>query len=83
MSLVEDVYVVTRGFPSDERFGLTSQLRRAAVSIPSNIGEGARRRRLSSFCYFLQVALARKASWTCNSRSRIDSGTVHWKSISD
>jgi len=36
---------------------LTSQLRRAAVSIPSNIGEGARRRRRSTFCYFLRVAL--------------------------
>jgi len=57
MLLVEDVYSVTRTFPSDERFGLTSQLRRAAVSIPSNVGEGVRRRRRTTFCYFLRIAL--------------------------
>ena len=57
MSLVEDVYTVTRGFPSDERFGLTTQMRRAAVSIPSNIAEGARRRQRGAFRFFLGVAL--------------------------
>ena len=57
MSLVEDVYSITRGFPRDERFGLTSQLRRAAVSIPSNIGEGVRRRCRGDLRYFLRVAL--------------------------
>lgn len=60
MLLVEDVYSVTRTFPADERFGLTSQLRRAAVSIPSNIGEGSRRR-WRSFRYFLRVALGSQA----------------------
>jgi len=43
--LVEDIYRITRGFPADERFGLTSQIRKAAVSIASNIGEGGRRKR--------------------------------------
>jgi four helix bundle protein len=57
MTLVEDVYFVTGKFPPEERFGLTSQLRRAAVSIPSNIAEGARRRRRNTFRYFLGVAL--------------------------
>jgi len=42
MSFVEDVYSLTRFFPRDERFGLTSQLRRAAVSIPSLVAEGHR-----------------------------------------
>jgi len=57
MSLVEDVYRLTTHFPQDERFGLTMQLRRAAVSIPSNIGEGARRRRARSFRHFVEIAL--------------------------
>ena len=40
MELVESVYALTRGFPSDERHVLTAQLRRAAISIPSNLSEG-------------------------------------------
>ena len=57
MTLVEDVYRVSRAFPADERFGLTAQLRRAAVSIPSNIGEGKRRKRPRAFLYHLDIAL--------------------------
>ena len=57
MALVEDVYHVTTTFPIQERFGLTSQLRRAAVSIPSNIGEGKRRKRQKAFVNHLDIAL--------------------------
>ena len=57
MTLVEEVYAATRQFPVDERFGLTSQLRRAAVSIPSNIAEGARRKRRKSNLHHLEIAL--------------------------
>jgi len=57
MGLVEEIYAVSRRFPPDERFGLTSQLRRATVSISSNIGEGARRKRRKAFLYHLDVAL--------------------------
>jgi len=57
MTLVEDVYRITRAFPNAERFGLTAQIRRAAVSIPSNIGEGKRRKRQRAFLYHLDIAL--------------------------
>ena len=49
------VYELTKRFPSDERFGLTSQIRRAAVSISSNIAEG-HARRTNSFAHFLDIA---------------------------
>jgi four helix bundle protein len=57
MTLVEDIYRVTTSFPAEERFGLTSQLRRAAASVPSNIGEGKRRKRQKAFDYHLDIAL--------------------------
>ena len=57
MFLVEDVYAASRRFPADERFGLTAQLRRAAISIPSNIGEGSRRKRRKAFRHHLDIAL--------------------------
>jgi four helix bundle protein len=57
MLLVEDIYRVTAHFPQDERFGITSQIRRAAVSIPSNIGEGGRRKRRKAHLNHLDIAL--------------------------
>jgi len=57
MALVEEIYVQSRRFPPDERFGLMSQLRRAAVSVPSNIGEGARRKRPKANLHHLNIAL--------------------------
>ena len=61
MILVEDIYRLSRAFPADERFGLTSQLRRAAVSIPSNIGEGGRRKRRKANLHHLDIALGSQA----------------------
>ena len=57
MNLVEEVYRVTHRFPRDEQFGLTAQIRRASVSIPSNIGEGKRRNRERVFLNHLEIAL--------------------------
>jgi four helix bundle protein len=56
MEFAERVYRVTAGFPSDEKFGLTSQVRRAAVSIPSNIAEGQGRFSDQDFRRFLSIA---------------------------
>ena len=56
MSLAKAVYQLTKTFPDDERFGLTSQLRRAAVSIPSNIAEGQGRLTTGEFKQFLGTA---------------------------
>ena len=56
MELVEEVYRLTRGFPKEELYGLTSQLRRAAVSIPSNIAEGQTRKHVKEFLQFLSTA---------------------------
>src|SRR5262245_9844165 len=57
MTLAEEIHAVSKKFPSDERFGLTAQVRRAAVSIPSNIGEGARRKRRKAYLHHLDIAL--------------------------
>jgi four helix bundle protein len=56
MDLAAEVYVATCEFPTNERFGLSSQLRRAAVSIPSNIAEGAGRRTTKDFIAFAHTA---------------------------
>ena len=56
MDLVEHVYSSTARFPSDERFGLTAQIRRAAVSVPSNIAEGQGRRSVHEFVHHLSIA---------------------------
>ena len=55
MDLVEQIYRLTRGFPKEELYGLTSQIRRAAVSVPSNIAEGHCRSR-REFLHFLSIA---------------------------
>jgi len=51
------VYAVTRGFPAEERYGLTSQMRRAAASVPANIAEGCVRSSDRDFARFLHTAL--------------------------
>ena len=56
MELVKIVYRVTSKFPSNENYGLTSQIRRCAVSIPSNIAEGAARQTKKELINFLHIA---------------------------
>lgn len=56
VDLAQQIYRVTERFPSNEQFSLTSQIRRAAVSIPSNIAEGAARQTRKEFIQFLHVS---------------------------
>lgn len=56
IDLVELVYRLTKDFPDEEKFGLISQMRRSAVSIPSNIAEGHGRKGNGDFAHFLKIA---------------------------
>jgi len=57
IELVTGIYKVTKGFPKEEIYGITSQIRRSAVSVPSNIAEGAGRKSPKEFKQFLSIAL--------------------------
>lgn len=57
MDLVKRVYDITKAFPQDERYSLTSQLRRAVVSVPLNIAEGSAKRTKADFAKFVRIAL--------------------------
>ena len=56
MDLVTHIYALTSQFPKEELYGLTSQIRRSAISIPSNIAEGAARQSRKEFIQFLHIA---------------------------
>ena len=56
MDLVEDVYKITKSLPAEELYGLRSQIRRAAVSIPSNVAEGHGRKGTGEYLHHLSIA---------------------------
>ena len=58
MELVKEIYIITSAYPEAEKFGLVQQMRRAAVSIPSNIAEGAGRNSLLEFKRFLTISIS-------------------------
>lgn len=74
MVLADRVYVLTRQFPSDERFGLTNQMRRAAVSISSNIAEGCSRSSKADFSRFVELAAGSAFELTTQARIALGQG---------
>ena len=58
MEFVKEIYIITSAYPEAEKFGLVQQMRRAAVSIPSNIAEGAGRNSLLEFKRFLTISIS-------------------------
>jgi len=56
IELTKEIYLITKNFPQDEKYGLISQMKRAAVSIPSNIAEGAGRKSSKEFKHFLAIS---------------------------
>jgi four helix bundle protein len=58
MSLVKKIYILTSQLPSDERFGLVSQINRSSISIPSNIAEGSGRTTEKEFSRFLEISMS-------------------------
>jgi four helix bundle protein len=56
VALVTEIYALTKKFPDDEKFGLTNQVRRAAVSVPSNISEGSERKSTQDFIRYINIA---------------------------
>jgi four helix bundle protein len=63
VDLVEQTYVLTRRFPDEERFGLISQLRRAAVSVPANIAEGYGRKHRAEYAHHVSMARGSFFEW--------------------
>jgi len=57
IELVKEIYKTTKSFPKEEQYGLIAQMRRAAVSVPSNVAEGFRRRSRKEYKQFLSIAL--------------------------
>ncbi len=76
LELARAVYLITAAFPGDERFGLTSQMRRAAVSIGSNIAEGCGRRGDKELMGYLHIALGSASELEFQCELTIDLGYV-------
>src|SRR5215471_14974380 len=77
------VYRCTRTFPNDERFGLTSQLRRSASSVPANLAEGCGRRSDGEMSRFIQIAMGSGAELSYHLLLSCDLGFLEAREFSD
>ena len=83
MELAKQVYLLTNRFPSEEKFGLISQMRRAAVSVPSNIAEGQARNTTGEFIQSLSHAEGSAAELDTQLRLSIDLGYCEMADLSE
>ena len=81
IAFVTEIYRVSKNFPKSEMYGLTSQLRRSAISIPSNIAEGAARNSDREFIRFLYIALGSIAE--CETQIEIASRIGYLDNVTD
>ncbi|MFA5239116.1 MAG: four helix bundle protein [Phycisphaerae bacterium] len=72
IEIVDKVYILTAKFPKEELYGLTLQMRKAAVSIPSNVSEGFVRGHTNEYRQFLRISVL---NWTPSRLSRIEEST--------
>ncbi len=77
MQLANQVYQLTQSFPTEERFGLISQMRRAAVSVPSNVAEGQARNTTGEFVQFVSHAEGSLAELDTQLRLSVQLGFCH------
>jgi len=77
------IYQVTRYFPKKEMYGLTSQIRRAAVSVPSNIVEGSSRSTQAEYCRFLEIAFGSLREMHYQFDLAVRLGYVHKMDVSE
>ncbi len=76
MLLVKEIYILTSNLPQEEKFGLFSQMRRCAISIPSNIAEGAGRNNKNEFYQFLGIAFGSTYEMQTQLQLTIDLGFI-------
>ncbi|MFZ5800792.1 MAG: four helix bundle protein [Candidatus Omnitrophota bacterium] len=84
MVLVVEIYKLTKSFPKSELYGLTSQMRRAALAIPSNVAEGYRRRHTKEYLRFLTIAngsAAELETQICAAKSLEDTGDLDYSKV--
>lgn len=76
ISLSKMIYVLSREFPAEEKFGLQSQIRRAATSIPINIAEGCGRDSLKDFAHFIHIAKGSASELECELIIAVELGFI-------